>query len=99
AGHLVALVHAGLLRFKASEDDPNALVPEPYMAESTEQPEPTVMTVKLRSNARFHDTAPVNGRAVTAEDVKFSFERITTDEPEFQRRTFFTAVTSIDVID
>lgn len=99
AGLMVALVHAGLLRFKASPDDPNALMPEPYLAESTEQPEQTLMTVKLRPNAKFQDLAPVNGRAVTAEDVKFSFERIMTDEPEFQRRTFFAAVTGIDAVD
>lgn len=98
SGFLVALCHAGLLKF-APSDDPNALEPQGYLAEEWEQPDDVTFTVKLRPDAVFQDAAPVNGRAVTAEDVKFSFERIKTDAPEFQRRTFFAAVQSIDVID
>lgn len=98
AGFMVSLVHAGLLKFKQA-DDPNALQPEAYLAESYEQPDATTFTVKLRPNATFHDAAPVNGRVITADDVKFSFERIKTDKPEFQRRTFFAAVQSITAID
>lgn len=98
AGFVVSLVHAGLLRFKFSEN-PNELQPEPYVAESYEQPEPTTMVLKLRPNVKFHDIAPVSGRAVTAEDVKYSLERIKTDKPEFQRRTFFEAVDSVTAVD
>lgn len=98
AGFVVSLIHAGLLRFKQS-DQPNELVPEGYLAQTYEQPDSTTFTVKLRPNATFQDLPPVNGRAVTAEDVKFSFERIKTDKPEFQRKTFFAAVSSIDAID
>ena len=98
AGFMVSLVHAGLLKFKQAED-PNSLEPEGYLAESYEQPDHTTFTAKLRPNAKFQDLAPVGGRAITAEDVKFSFERIKTDKPEFQRRTFFSSVQSITAID
>lgn len=44
-------------------------------AEST--PDGLTWTVKLKPNAKFHNVAPVNGRAVTSDDVKFSWERAT----------------------
>jgi peptide/nickel transport system substrate-binding protein len=34
-------------------------------------------TFKLRKTLKFHDVAPVNGRAVTTDDVKFSYGRAT----------------------
>jgi peptide/nickel transport system substrate-binding protein len=34
-----------------------------------EQPDPATYIMKLRPNAAFHDKAPVNGRAMTAQDV------------------------------
>jgi peptide/nickel transport system substrate-binding protein len=98
AGFMVALVHAGLLKFKGS-DDPNDLQVEPYLAQSLEQPDPTTLVIKLRPNAKFQNAVPVKGRTITAEDVKFSFERIKTDKPEFQRRTFFAAVDAVEAVD
>lgn len=98
SGFMVALVHAGLLKFSPA-GDPNTLVSEGYLAEDWEQTDDTTLTVKLRPDITFHDTAPVSGRAVTADDVKFSFERIKTDQPEFQRRSFFAAVESLDAVD
>ncbi|MBI2919325.1 MAG: ABC transporter substrate-binding protein [Chloroflexi bacterium] len=44
-------------------------------AESFNYVDDKTMEVKLRPDIRFHDKAPVNGRAVTAEDVAFSFNR------------------------
>ncbi|MDZ7728102.1 MAG: hypothetical protein U5Q44_07845 [Dehalococcoidia bacterium] len=35
-----------------------------------EQPDELTYTFKLNSGVSFHDTPPVNGRAMTAEDVK-----------------------------
>ncbi|MGD9890543.1 MAG: ABC transporter substrate-binding protein [Dehalococcoidia bacterium] len=44
-------------------------------AEST--PDGLSWTIKLRDNIKFHNVAPVNGRAVTTDDVKYSWERAT----------------------
>jgi len=44
-------------------------VPQPWAAQSVTQIDPTTVEVKLRTGMTFHD-----GRPVTAEDVKFSFE-------------------------
>src|SRR5207237_394939 len=50
----------------------------PATAEST--PAGLTWTVKLRPHAKFHNVSPVNGRAVTSDDVKFSWERATGDK-------------------
>jgi peptide/nickel transport system substrate-binding protein len=48
---------------------------EPDLAVSYESPDAVVWTYKLRQDAKFHNVAPVNGRAVTSADVKASFTR------------------------
>jgi peptide/nickel transport system substrate-binding protein len=45
------------------------LRPQPWLAESVEQPTPTSWVVKLREGLRFHDGAPV-----TSDDVKWTFD-------------------------
>jgi len=45
------------------------------LAVSSESPDALIWTVKLRPGVKFHDVAPVSGRAFGPEDVKTSFER------------------------
>lgn len=46
------------------------------LAESWElSPDKLQLTMKLQPNAKWHNIAPVNGRAVTSQDVVFSWER------------------------
>jgi peptide/nickel transport system substrate-binding protein len=48
----------------------------PDLAASYELPtDGSQLTFKLQPNAKWHNIAPVNGRALTAEDVKASFDR------------------------
>lgn len=48
------------------------------LAEGAENsPDGLEWVVSLKPNARFHDVNPVNGRAVTSDDVRFSWERAT----------------------
>lgn len=67
----------------------------PDLAVEYEQPDDTTVTFKLRPGVKFHNVAPVNGRALTAEDVAYSIGRIRTPSPEFQRAYMFEAVSSI----
>ncbi len=56
------------------------LQPVGDLADSAEaSPDGLVWTVKLRAGAKFHNVAPVNGRAVTTDDIKFSWGRATAE--------------------
>ena len=48
---------------------------ESDLALSSESPDATTWTVKLRPDATFQDTAPVNGHPLEAEDIKATFTR------------------------
>ncbi len=47
------------------------------LAESWEIPNPRTIIYHLRKGIKWHDKPPVNGREVTAEDMKWSWERLT----------------------
>lgn len=67
---LFAPVYQQLVRFDADNQ------PQPYLADSWEATDETTYVFKLHPGVVFH-----NGKALTAEDVKFSFERIKTADP------------------
>jgi len=46
------------------------------LAESWKWKDPTTLEVKLRNDVYWQDKAPVNGRKFTAEDVKYSYDRM-----------------------
>lgn len=52
------------------------LKPVPDLAETAESPDGTTWTVSIRKGVKFHDQAPVSGREVTSEDLKFSWSRV-----------------------
>src|SRR5262249_14082075 len=68
------IVLSKLMQFRA-DVPPGSSIPTGDLAESWEQPDELTYIFKLRPNAKFQNIAPVNGREVVAEDVKFSFER------------------------
>jgi peptide/nickel transport system substrate-binding protein len=71
-----ALAYSKLLRFKADGTvRPLQLIVSGDLAESWQQADDTTYVFKVRPGVKFHNIAPVNGREVTAEDVKYSFER------------------------
>ncbi len=60
-------------------------------AASVEQPDPQTYIFKLRDGVRFHDVAPVSGRAITSEDVALSLQRYR-DNPLVVNKTWHTTV-------
>lgn len=46
------------------------------LAESWDIPNPSTIIFHIRKGIKWHDKPPVNGREVTAEDIKWSFERL-----------------------
>jgi peptide/nickel transport system substrate-binding protein len=74
---VVGGVYSRLLRYKVGAD-PNTVADhntESDLALSLESPDAVTWTAKLRSDAFFHNIAPVNGRAVDSEDVKATYAR------------------------
>jgi peptide/nickel transport system substrate-binding protein len=79
--------------------DPDNNKVNPVLSESLEQPTTSEYVFHLRKDAKFQNIAPVNGRPVVAEDVKYSFERFR-DLPQATRNGFFkTLVDKMEVID
>jgi peptide/nickel transport system substrate-binding protein len=76
-------------------------LPEPDLA--TAQPEisdgGTTLIFKLRPEAKWQPRAPVNGRALEAEDIAYTFERIKSEVKPSPRASFFTNVESIETPD
>jgi len=59
---------------------PSAFIPEEYvgnlLAEGWEWTDAQTITVKIRKGIHWQDKPPVNGRELTAEDVKYSYDRM-----------------------
>ncbi len=76
---------------------PSEIVPVPDLVSDYEFVEDTVLTMKLREDVTFHDIAPVNGRNMTTDDIKFSWELATADDNPNNSR--FSAVDNIEFPD
>ena len=68
----------------------------PDLAEKWRYKTPTTLVFTLRRGVKFHPKPPVNGREVTAEDVKYSLERFAA-KSGFRSR--FDPVQSIEAVD
>ena len=67
----------------------------PNIAISWEAINPETWDFKINPNARFHNRAPMNGRPVTAEDVKYSFDLLRV-VPQY---TATASVDRVEVVD
>jgi peptide/nickel transport system substrate-binding protein len=72
----LSFTHSRLVKVKAgSSVKPGTQPLEPDLAESWIQPNDTTYVFKLRKGVRWHNKPPLNGRELTADDVKYSYER------------------------
>ena len=81
-------VYTGLTRFNARMEI------EGDLATSWEVPNPTTYVFRLRRGARFH-----NGREVTAEDVKYSIDRVRDPKTGSPVRDTYQSVEAVEVVD
>ncbi|MSQ29357.1 MAG: ABC transporter substrate-binding protein [Dehalococcoidia bacterium] len=70
----------------------------PDLATSWEVADPLKMVFKLRPDAKFHNIAPVNGRLLTSEDVKYAILRASTDKASLFKGNL-GAIKSVDTPD
>ncbi len=78
---VITFTHSRLLKHKAGPSvRPGSFQIEGDLAESWQQVNDTTYVFKLRRGVRFHGKPPVNGRELTAEDVRYTFEYILADK-------------------
>lgn len=90
---LAGYTYSRLLKFKTDADPAVAANYEvlPDLATGWELTSDGLqLTFKLQPNATYHSKAPVNGRAVESEDVKFALERFRTEPKNSNRAAFGT---------
>jgi len=92
------MVYSQLVRYAHGPEQkhPADFTVVPDLAEKWEHKSSTVIEFTLRKGVKFHNKPPVNGREVTAEDVKYSMERFRA-KSAFRAR--FDIVQAIEVID
>jgi peptide/nickel transport system substrate-binding protein len=94
----MSLVYSHLVRFPYGPEQKHSsdfsIVPD--LAEKWQYKTPTELVFTLRKGVKFHNKPPVNGREVTADDVKYSLERFMA-KSGFKSR--FDHVQAIEVVD
>ena len=77
----LSFVYSKLVRHKVGAAvKPGTFSIEPDLAERWEEPDDTTVVFHLRRGVRWQNKPPVNGRELTAEDVKFTYERFLTEK-------------------
>jgi len=96
---ILSMTHSRLVRMKAGPAVRPGTTPlEPDLAESWSQPGDTAYVFRLRRGVRWHPRPPVNGRELTADDVKYSYERFLTVAGN-PARSLLDPVEKIEVLD
>ena len=77
----LSFVYSKLVRHKVGAGvAPGTFAVEPDLAERWEEPDDTTVIFYLRKGVRWQNRPPVNGRELTAEDVKFTYDRFLTEK-------------------
>jgi peptide/nickel transport system substrate-binding protein len=94
----LSLTHSRLVKVKAGPSvKPGTLPVEPDLAESWTQADNSYV-FKLRKGVRWQPKPPVDGREVTAEDVKYTYERFLST-PGNPNRATLDQIEKIEVLD
>ncbi len=90
---------AGNFLYRYATAEPYVVQPDLASAMPEMSSDGMTFVVRIRPEAKWQNRAPVNGRAVDAEDVKASFERIKQLGPASPRAGNYANVESITAID
>lgn len=93
AAQQMRMTYQGLLLY-----EPGTYEIGPELAQRWEQPSETEYIFTLQPNVRWHNRPPVNGRALTVEDVVLSLERARLDNPRFTSASLIRGV-KIEAVD
>ena len=91
-----SMIYSRLLSY---QDQAKGVIAPDLAAAMPETPDAQTLIFRLNPNARWHEIAPLNGRAVTAQDVKYSVERQIAGGAAFARSAQWSVVDSIEAGD
>jgi peptide/nickel transport system substrate-binding protein len=95
----LSFTHSRLVKVKAGPSvKPMTFPIEADLAESWDRPSDTTYVFKLKKGVRWHPKPPVNGRELTAEDVKYTYERFLTIKGN-GNRPVLESIEKIDALD
>src|SRR5262245_21410893 len=95
----LSFVYNKLVRHKVGAGiAPGTFAVEPDLAERWDEPDDTTVVFYLRKGVRWQNKPPVNGRELTAEDVKFSYDRFLSEKGNPQR-FMLDPVERVEVVD
>lgn len=94
---LAQYVQDGLMML--DEEKSGQFTLKPQLVTSWEQADPTTLVLKVRDGVKFANVAPLNGRALTADDVVYSLKRMATATASFPRHNWFKDVASWEATD
>lgn len=89
-----ALIYSRLLTY---QDQAKGIIVPDLAAAMPETPDSQTLVFRLNPNARWHDVAPLNGRPVSADDVKYSVERQLAGDASFVRKAQWSVVEAMEV--
>jgi peptide/nickel transport system substrate-binding protein len=95
----LSFVYSKLVRHKVGAGiAPGTFAIEPDLAERWEEPDELTAVFYLRKGVRWQNKPPVNGRELTAEDVKFTYDRFLNEKGN-PLRFFLDPVDRVEVVD
>ncbi len=96
---MLSFTHSRLVKVKAGPSvKPGTYPIEADVAESWSQPNETTYVFKLRRGVRWHPKPPLNGRELTADDVKYTYDRFLGIKGNGNRTTL-ESIDHVDVLD
>ena len=95
----LSFTHSRLVKVKAGPSVKPMTYPlEPDLAESWAQPDDTTFIFQLKKGVRWHPKPPVAGRELTADDVKYTYDRFLTIKGN-GNRDILSSIDKVDVLD
>ncbi|MBI2887524.1 MAG: ABC transporter substrate-binding protein [Chloroflexi bacterium] len=93
----LGFTHSSLIGIPVPGDGFADYTPVPNLAEKWEWNDPKTLTVTLKKGIKWHNKPPVNGRELTSEDVKWTYERELNSS--FTYRSLLESVASLETPD
>lgn len=87
----LGIVYSSLIR-----SNPQTYDLEPDLAAKWEVASPTELIFTLAPSIKWHDKPPANGRALTVDDVIYSYRRLGTNDPKFVNRSSLDGVERLE---